>query len=77
MQFLLPVSEAFSSLLIRDLYHLCRGSNPRHPHCFSLIVSDEEKGGALWSPSPPRTERRPISIDLSGSEEEPEQTEAQ
>ncbi len=43
----------------------------------SFIVSDEEKGGPLWSPSPPRTARRPISIDLSGSEEEPEQTEAQ
>ncbi|XP_042576495.1 NFATC2-interacting protein isoform X3 [Cyprinus carpio] len=40
-------------------------------------LTDEEKGGPLWSPSPPRTERRPISIDLSGSEEEPEQTEAQ
>ncbi|XP_016089829.1 NFATC2-interacting protein [Sinocyclocheilus grahami] len=40
-------------------------------------LTDEEKGGPLWSPSPPRTEKRPISIDLSGSEEEPEQTEAQ
>ncbi|XP_059379852.1 NFATC2-interacting protein-like [Carassius carassius] len=40
-------------------------------------LTDDEKGGPLWSPSPPRTERRPISIDLSGSEEEPEKTEAQ
>uniref|UniRef100_A0A671Q6U3 NFATC2-interacting protein n=1 Tax=Sinocyclocheilus anshuiensis TaxID=1608454 RepID=A0A671Q6U3_9TELE len=40
-------------------------------------LTDEEKGGPLWSPSPPHTEKRPISIDLSGSEEEPEQTEAQ
>ncbi|XP_050962065.1 NFATC2-interacting protein [Labeo rohita] len=40
-------------------------------------LTDEEKGAPLWSPSPPRPEKRPISIDLSGSEEEPEQTEAQ
>ncbi|XP_067237829.1 NFATC2-interacting protein [Chanodichthys erythropterus] len=40
-------------------------------------LTDEEKGGPLWSPSPPRAEKRPISIDLSGSEEEPEQSEAQ
>ncbi|XP_052400383.1 NFATC2-interacting protein [Carassius gibelio] len=40
-------------------------------------LTDEEKGGPLWSPSPPRAEKRPISIDLSGSEDEPEQSEAQ
>ncbi|XP_073689465.1 NFATC2-interacting protein [Garra rufa] len=40
-------------------------------------LTDEEKVAPLWSPSPPRPEKRPISIDLSGSEEEPEQTEAQ
>ncbi|NP_001314685.1 NFATC2-interacting protein [Danio rerio] len=40
-------------------------------------LTEEEKGGPLWSPSPPRKEKPPISIDLSSSEEEPEQTEPQ
>ncbi|CAM4386822.1 unnamed protein product [Leuciscus chuanchicus] len=40
-------------------------------------LTDEEKGGPLWSASPPRAVKRPITIDLSGSEEEPEQSEAQ
>lgn len=58
------------------MYYIVNGINPPHPHRFHLS-SDEERGGPLWSPSPPRTARRPISIDLSGSEEEPEETEAQ
>ncbi|XP_051995837.1 NFATC2-interacting protein [Xyrauchen texanus] len=40
-------------------------------------LTDEEKRCPLWCPSPPRTVKQPICIDLSGSEEESEHREQQ
>nr|XP_055050332.1 NFATC2-interacting protein-like isoform X2 [Misgurnus anguillicaudatus] len=38
--------------------------------------TEEEKDGPLWSPPPPRTEKQSTSINLSDSEEEPQQIQA-
>ncbi|KAA0705878.1 NFATC2-interacting protein 45 kDa NF-AT-interacting protein [Triplophysa tibetana] len=40
-------------------------------------LTEEEKSGPLWSPSPSQTEKQSTSIHLSDSEEEPQQTKAQ
>ncbi|XP_065136733.1 protein spinster homolog 1 isoform X3 [Paramisgurnus dabryanus] len=40
-------------------------------------LTEEEKDGPLWSPPPPRTEKQSTSINLSDSEEEPQQIQAQ